>query len=367
MNDPHPSSSRRDFLTGRAIRRELEATGDRLADAVVEVTEHRPVPQGYDTIRLETRAMACPWFVIMNPGPPRQVMTASDALNIVHELEQQLTVYRDDSELMEVNRQPAGDPCRVAENLFELLQTCQTLWRKTEGAFDPTAGPLIDLWRTCRQAARIPTKEEVARALTQVGMQRVEFDPASHTVTRQVEGLKFDLGGIGKGFAIDKVVEHLMHEEETDFLVHGGHSSLCARGEHGGLGGWPVGIKNPLFTERRYATLLLQDRALSTSGSNIQYFRYQGQKYGHILDPRTGWPVEGLLSVTVVAPTATEADALSTAFYVMGLDKALRYCEDHQEIGAILIPTPERGHQLAPVVRNIPDEWLFFESEASGD
>ena len=106
---------------------------------------------------------------------------------------------------------------------------------------------------------------------------------------------------------------------------------------------------------------------MSTSGSNIQYFRSQGRRYGHILDPRTGWPAEGLLSVTVIAPTAAEADALSTAFYVMGLEIALAWCDNHPLIGAILIPHPTQGRRLAPVVHNIPADMLFFEERAMNE
>jgi thiamine biosynthesis lipoprotein len=121
-----------------------------------------------------------------------------------------------------------------------------------------------------------------------------------------------------------------------------------------------VGVKNPLFTDERYATLLLRDQAMATSGSNIQYFRFQGRRYGHILDPRTGWPADELLSVTVLAPTAAEADALSTAFYVLGLEKALEYCDNHPSIGALLVPPPQQGRRLEPVVRNISDDALFL-------
>jgi thiamine biosynthesis lipoprotein len=153
----------------------------------------------------------------------------------------------------------------------------------------------------------------------------------------------------------------------TDFVVHGGFSSVLARGDHGGQGGWPIGLKNPLFTDERYATLLLRDGALATSGSNIQYFRYQGRRYGHLLDPRTGWPAEALLSVSVLAPTAAEADALSTAFYVMGLEKAVAWCHNRPDIGALLVPAPPAGRDLAPVLCNIPPDILFVAARDNDD
>ncbi|QDU41380.1 Thiamine biosynthesis lipoprotein ApbE precursor [Maioricimonas rarisocia] len=359
MNRPD-DPNRRDFLTGRAVRRKVEQAGDALADAIVDAGEHRPVPVGHDTIRLQTRAMACEWSVVMNPGVPREVMAASDALSLVHGLEAQMTVYRDDSELSRLNRTAHESPQSVEPGLLSLLLACDELAEMTGGAFDATSGPLIALWRRCREEGRIPTQDEIDDTREITGMQRVRLDADAGTASYEREGVELNLGAVGKGYAIDRAVEHLRGEEMADFLVHGGYSSLYAAGDHYGQGGWPVGIRNPLFTERRYATLLLADEGMSTSGSNIQYFRYEGKRYGHILDPRTGWPAEGLLSVTVVAPTATEADALSTAFYVMGLEKALEYCDNHRSVGAILIPAPQRGRALEPVVRNIAEDRLFF-------
>src|SRR5690606_14926549 len=227
---------------------------------------------------------------VMNPGPPRQVMTASDALGLVHQLEQQLTVYRDDSELMQINRQAADGPRPVEAGLFELLQQCRRWADETGGAFDPTTGPLIRLWRDCRAGGRIPTPAEEEQVLECVGIGRIGFDEREQSDHFPGPGFAFDPGAVGKGYAIDRAAAHLRREGMENFLVHGGHSSLYAAGDHAGHEGWPVGIRNPLFTQERYATLLLKDRGMSTSGSNIQYFRHGGRRYGHILDPRPGWP-----------------------------------------------------------------------------
>ena len=190
--------------------------------------------------------------------------------------------------------------------------------------------------------------------------QVVELNLADSTIRVLAPSVELDLGAIGKGYAIDRVAEYLASQQQAHFLIHGGFSSLRAHGQHNGHAGWPVGLRNPLFPDRNYATLLLKDRALASSGSNVQFFRHQGQRYGHILDPRTGWPALGMLSVTVTAPTATEADALSTAFYVMGLDAAAEYCREHPQIGAILVPPLTHGRTLTPLILNIPEEDLFF-------
>jgi thiamine biosynthesis lipoprotein len=135
---------------------------------------------------------------------------------------------------------------------------------------------------------------------------------------------------------------------------------VLSQGGHAGHAGWPIGIRNPNFPERQLATLLLSGRGMSTSGSGVQYFRHGGQRYGHLLDPRTGWPVEGMLSVTVLAPTAAEADALSTAFFVLGVEKARGYCHNRTDVAALLIPHPPPGRRLEPINLGIPTDDLFF-------
>lgn len=352
------STSRRDLLTGRALQHALARSNDALAEALVNA-RGEPEPRSFDTVRLETRAMACPWCVILDPGRPEAVMAASDALSLVHGVEEWLTVYRTESLVSRINRDAEHAPQPAGPELSALLTRCIALWTGTGGAFDVAVRSLILLWRRCRQAGRVPNEAEVAAARDSSGLQHVRLDAASQTITFDRSGVGLDFGAVGKGYAADRAAACLVAAGVNDFVLHGGHSSVLARGAHHGQGGWPIGIRDPLFTERRYATLLLKDQALGTSGSNVQYYRHNGRRYGHLLDPRTGWPADALLSATVVAPTAEEADALSTAFYVMGLEKAVAWCHNRPEIGALLVPVPSPSGRLTPVVCNIPDEVLF--------
>ena len=157
-----PSASRRDFLTGAALRKEAEHLGARLADSIAEVLPSDDIPQAGPTVRLETRAMACKFSVVLNPGPPRRVMIASDALDMIHALEAQMTVYRPDSELSQLNRRAADESVAVDAELFRLLLQARDVSHETAGAFDPTSGPLIALWRTCRAEGRIPAADEIS-------------------------------------------------------------------------------------------------------------------------------------------------------------------------------------------------------------
>ncbi len=361
MSQPD-SPDRRDFVTGRTLRTDSAATDADVGDASA-VGESVEMPGAGPTVRLATRAMACEFQVMLNPGPDSMLATwrASDALELIHSLEDQMTVYREHSDLQDINRN-AADGSVVAEGrLFDLVGLALEIADQTTGAFDPTSQPLVRLWRLCREEIRVPAEDEVASALDVSGVVHVQLDATKKSIRFDRHGVELNLNGIGKGYALDRAAEVLLDNDISEWLLHGGRSSVLARGDHNGLGGWPVGIGNPLFRETRLATLVLKDQAMGTSGSGTQFFRVEGRRLGHILDPRTGWPAEDMLSVTVLAPSAAQADALATAFFVLGVEKAQECCDTLDGVGAILIPKPQRGRHLRPVVVGIPDEQIFWD------
>lgn len=327
--------------------------------------------------------MATEFVVLMNPGAPEQIWTASAALDVIAEVEQQLTVYRSNSEVSRLNATAGERPVAVSRSLFALLTECVELSRITDGAFDVAAHAQIALWQRYRKLETIPSDAEIAASLDRSGMRHVVFDESNMTIAFDRAGVGFNFGAIGKGYALDRCAEVLGSVEPPSsifdhqspsvppsppppipsFCLSGGHSSVLARGGHNGLDGWPVGIGNPLFARRRLGTILLKNQAMGTSGSNVQFFRHEGVRYGHILDPRTARPAGGLLSATVIAPTAAMADALSTAFFVLGVEKARELCDNQPLIGALLIPPPDRGGRLKPVICGISEDILFVDSE----
>ena len=376
-------NDRRAFLTGRAAADAVRDGAEALLDRG-EPAEPGP-PAAGPTVRLTQRAMACEFAVVLNPGragaESNAVTHASDALSLVSEVEDRLSVYRPDSEVSRLNRHPAGEPFAASPELFGLLTDCETLRVDTGGAFDAAAGAAVALWRRCRDENRLPTDDELAVAVTP--QPRLVFDAAAGTVTRTADAVRVDLGAVGKGDALDRAADLLADAGVGDVLLHGGRSSVLARGTHGGHDGWPVGLGNPHRPTTRLGTILLggrlpgdrggETRAMGTSGSNVQFYRHGGRRYGHILDPRTGRPVAGMLSAVVTAPTATEADALSTAFFVLGVERAAAYCDNHPLIGAVLTADPTvdpaaesavdapAGGRLSVVVKNLPADRLFLD------
>jgi FAD:protein FMN transferase len=197
----------------------------------------------------------------------------------------------------------------------------------------------------------VPTGAARAEALARTGMRHVELDADRQTVRFLKPGLEINLGSIGKGYALDRVAELLRQEWRIDGgLLHGGSSSVLAIGSpKDDPRGWVVGVAHPWRPGERLATLRLRDRALGTSAATYQYFVYHNRKLGHLLDPRTGWPARGPASVSVAAPTAAEADALSTAFFVLGTDFARRHCQARPDVSAFILA---EGDGAEPVALN---------------
>jgi thiamine biosynthesis lipoprotein len=339
--------NRRDFLHPRHL---AQATGQVLG-AVSELasTEAEPPQEEAALLRTSWRAMATRFEVLFPYGTPHAPAAASAAFEEIDRLEDQLTVYREHSEVSRLNQLAPVVAVRVEERLFDLFTRDARLTHETEGAFDITAGALIKAWGFYRGPRRVPAEPERVQALTRVGMRHVVLDPEPRSVRYLRPGLEINLGAIGKGYALDRVAELLRRDWNLPAaLLHGGTSSVYAIGSEPGTNrGWSVGLCHPWDPERRLAVVRLRDRALGTSAATFQYLEYNGRKLGHILDPRTGWPAEGIASASVVAPTAAEADALATAFFILGADKARAYCAAHPGVGAVLLP---EGEAAAPLV-----------------
>lgn len=360
---------RRQFLKGQSA---ADALADLAAGAVAEAgaPAESPPPEGY-LIQFGRRAMACQFEVFLNAGQYAGGPDAAvSALELIDRLEAQMTIYRDTSEIAEINRLAAQSPVAVEPRLFEVLAHAVDLSQQTGGAFDITSGPLTKIWGFHRRAGAVPPLQELAAALDRVGSQFVTLDAAARTIYFQRPGMEINLGAIGKGHGLDRVAEAMSAAGVSDFLCHGGQSSVLARGSCGLVtdgaddhrGGWVVDLRNPLRPERSVVEIRLSDRALGTSGAGTQFFRHQGRRYGHILDPRTGWPGEGVFSATVVASTAADADALSTALYLLGPERAVEWRQDHPEIGLLMFVTGKAGRSVELIVEGLsPDDWRMLD------
>jgi thiamine biosynthesis lipoprotein len=343
--------NRRDFLHPRRLGR----SAGQVAGALTDLGPPHPpaVESEVALLRLSRKAMATTFELALPYRTPAALEIGEAVFNLLDWLEAQMTVYRESSEVSNINRMAAVAPVVVERRLFELLQTAARIAEDTDGAFDITAGALVKAWGFFKGPRRVPSDADRAAALERVGMKWLELIPEHRTVRYLKPGLEINLGSIGKGYALDRMAETLRDDWKiTTALLHGGHSSVYAMGSPTG-NGWSVGISHPWRPGRRLAVLRLRDRALGTSAATFQHLEYNGRKLGHILDPRTGWSAETLASASVLAPTAAEADALATAFFILGIEKAQEYCEKHPDIGAVLLANEP---DAAPVFVNLPTD-----------
>jgi thiamine biosynthesis lipoprotein len=260
-------------------------------------------------------------FTVSLYGTGRTAMeTAADAaLAEAQRLDALLSNYRPESEWSTVNRTAAGGPVKISAELFELLAACQEYSRASEGAFDITVGPLMKIWGFYKSSGHLAPQSEVDAALRKIGYRHVHLDAAAQTVWFDTPGVELDPGGIGKGYAVDRMVEILRQKGVERALVAGADSSIY------GLGappdeprGWQVSIRDPRNSRRSVASVFLKDMSLSTSGSYEKFFKADGRTYSHLMDPRTGYPAQGSVSVSVLAARTIDSEAWAKPFFVNG-------------------------------------------------
>jgi thiamine biosynthesis lipoprotein len=302
-------------------------------------------------IHVSRRAMACQFEVCFPAGRcPEGTRFALESLRLVESVEEQLSFFRPESLVSRINRLAAEGAVPLEPWLFELLELASRLYEETGGAYDITSAPLWEAWGFARRAGEIPSEAELAEARSRVGGHLLELDAARQTVRFLRPGVRISMGSIGKGHALDLCAQRLLALGMSDFLLHAGQSSVLGRGSSNPKSQipnqqipWEIGLGDPRRIGRRLAVVRLRDRALGTSSAQFQSFRRGGRRYGHVLDPRSGRPAEGVLSTTVVAATAAAADALSTAFHVMGPEPSLAYCQSRPEIGLVMVCPGRQG------------------------
>ncbi len=286
--------------------------------------------------------------VVYGPDGVKLQQAVDAAFEEVHRLDDLLSNYKPSSEWSEVNRNAAGRPVRVSPEVFRLISACMDYSRRTEGAFDITVGPLMKLWGFYKGSGRMPHRAEIRAVMNRVGYRHVLLDPGQMTVRFDREGVEIDPGGIGKGYAVDRMVEILRQYGITAAFVSGSASSLYALGAPPSEPrGWKVEIRDPKSPAGHVAGLFLKDRSLSTSGSQEKFFRARGRVWSHIMDPRTGYPAQGMLEVSVIAPRTMDSEAWTKPTFVNGRQWAAKHlphdfrafiCEDRTEKPCAWLP-----------------------------
>lgn len=290
-------------------------------------------------VLLARRAMNTRFELVLHGAREAALRAAGEeALEEIEHLEARLSLFRPTSEIARLNRDAARVPVKVSPPVFRLLERARALWVLSGGAFDPTIGPLMRLWGFRDREPAEPSAAALAEARARVGMDKVELDPDNFTVRFKCPGLELDLGAIGKGYAVDCAVQILREAGVTSGLIHGGTSSVYGLGQMPDGRPWKVAVPPPAEAPHpdntapasatadgpALAEFTLRDTSLGVSAVSGRVVQAGGRFRGHVLDPRTGEPVQRAHLAAVVLPEALESDALSTALLVLGRDGLAR-------------------------------------------
>jgi len=267
-----------------------------------------------------TDAMGATFSLILYGSDQSSMNQAIDeAFEEAHRLDALLSNYRSESEWSRINRDAAAHSLTVSPELFHLLSDCIEYSRASEGTFDLTVGPLMRAWGFFGGSRHVPSADEIRDALELVGYQHIQLNARERTVHFDRLGVEIDPGGVGKGYAVDRMVEILRARGYRNALVAASGSSVY------GLGnppdeprGWPINIADPWDQRNNAAQVFLKDMSLSTSGSYERSFRVGGHRYSHIMDPRRGFPAENAVQVTVLAPRTIDSEVWAKPYFIQG-------------------------------------------------
>jgi len=260
----------------------------------------------------------------------------------IERLDVMMTDWKPDSALMDINKAAGDHPVKVPPELYFVIQGSLEMSELTGGAFDISFAGAGKLWNWRAPDPQIPTPDAIAKALTNVGYQGIVLDPDARTVFLQRPGMRIGLDGIAPGYAGDRAMEKIRALGITDAAIDMS-GDLMLSGKKDGAP-WQVAIKHPRDHDKDIAILPVENAAVSTSGDYERAFVKDGKRYSHIIDPRTGWPAEGCMSVSIIAPVLGFADALATGVFVLGPEAGMALVEKLDRVEAIIVAADGSVH-----------------------
>lgn len=281
--------------------------------------------------------------VAKNPATGEKCVKAG--LEEIRKVDELMSDYKEDSEVSLINNEAARKAVEVSESTYKVLKKSLEFSQLTDGAFDITVGPLVDMFNKTKKEHVAPPPEQIEQTKLKVGFEKLILDDKNRTVRFAVDGMRIDLGGIAKGYAVDKAVEAARRGGAVGGMVDIGGDVRCFGAPPEGREDWRIGLQDPNSAIEGMGgglvlTLTVTKAAVATSGDYEQFAMIDGKRYSHILNRRTGTSVEGLSSVTIIAENATDADALATSVSVMGPEKGIALIEKLPNIEAILMTPP---------------------------
>ncbi len=251
-------------------------------------------------------------------------------------IEKLISSWDENSQTSEINRKAGISPVKVGQELFTLIERSLQISKLTDGAFDISYASMDRIWKFDGSMKTMPSEELIKNSVSKVGYQNIQLDRTNQTVFLKQEGMKIGFGAIGKGYAADKAKELLMSKAVKSGIINAS-GDMNTWGKQPNGEEWKVAITNPLNKENAFALLPISEGAVVTSGNYEKRVTFDGKRYSHIIDPRTGMPSTGIISVTVFAPKAELADALATSIFVMGPEVGLNRIAQLPKVECVII------------------------------
>jgi len=266
-----------------------------------------------------------------------------DAVNEITRIERLISSWDPNSQTSKININAGVKPIKVDKELFDLIGRCKRISKLTNGAFDISFASLDQVWHFDGTMTNKPTEEAIAQSVSKIGFDNIILDIKNHSVFLKLKGMKIGFGSIGKGYAADKVREMLINKGVSAGIINAS-GDLTTWGKQIDGQDWTVGITNPLNKDKVFSWFPVIDAAVATSGNYEKFVEFDGVKFSHIIDPRTGYPSTGLVSVTIFSKSAELCDALATSVFITGPDTGIDIANQLEGVECILVDEQNKLH-----------------------
>ena len=277
----------------------------------------------------------------------------NESIKRLLEIDDKMSVFKEDSEVAAINRNAGGEYQGVSEDTYYVVETSLKYSNMSQGAFNPTIRPLVDAWGFGRENQRVPSKNEIEKAMKLVNYNDISIDKVEKAVRLNKKNQAIDLGAVAKGFAADEVRDILMANKIKSAIVDLGGNIFALGNKQNGMA-WNIGIQDPLAACGEYVGIIsVSNKSVVTSGNYERFFEVNGKRYHHILDSRTGYPSEnGVISATIISDNSIDGDALTTCAYVMGLEMGYELIESLDGADAIFITEDKKVFTTSGIKSN---------------
>ncbi|MEC8830734.1 MAG: FAD:protein FMN transferase [Bacteroidota bacterium] len=288
-------------------------------------------------------------ITVVAPNEEIGYINIDEAVSEIERIEAIISSWSENSETTLINKNAGIKPVKVSRELFNLIERAIKISEITDGAFDITYASMDNIWKFDGTMDKVPTTTEIKNSVAKVGFKKIQLDQENLTVYLPEKGMKIGFGAIGKGYAADKAKDLLVSKDVKGGIINAS-GDLTTWGTKVTGEKWLVGIANPLSKDKVFSWLPIVESSVATSGNYEKYIMLNGEKYSHIIDPRTGYPTKGINSVSIFAKQAELCDALATAVFTMGRDVGLHMINQIDGVEAVVVDSENKVHRSSGIM-----------------